>query len=151
LDILIEEGFEYDSSIFPIVHDRYGVPGSSRFPHVIRRGNGKGILEFPLSTISLLGWNVPVAGGGYFRLFPYGFIRWGLRRINRDERQPAIFYLHPWEIDVEQPRLQGGFLSRFRHYVNLDKTEGRFRQLLSDFRFGPVQEVLGALPGGVAL
>jgi polysaccharide deacetylase family protein (PEP-CTERM system associated) len=142
LDILIEEGYRYDSSIFPVRHDRYGIPLSPRHPYTINRPSGT-LLEAPASTTALGPFNLPVAGGGYFRILPYGWTRWGINRVNRTERRPAIFYLHPWEIDPGQPRLKVGALGRFRHYRNLDKTEQRFRQLLSDFRFAPMIDVLG--------
>jgi polysaccharide deactylase family protein, PEP-CTERM locus subfamily len=145
LDILIEEGFEYDSSIFPIRHDRYGMPDSERFPYIISRDGYGEIKEFPLSTIRFLGVNFPVAGGGYFRLFPYRFTRWALNRINKVERKPFIFYFHPWEIDPDQPRLKPGYVSRFRHYVNLSKTDGKLRKLLGDFKFTPVKNVLASV------
>jgi polysaccharide deacetylase family protein (PEP-CTERM system associated) len=137
LDVLLEEGYTYDASIFPIRHDRYGIPGAPRHPHVLHRAAGS-LIEAPPSTIRLGATNLPVAGGGYFRLLPYRWTQFGIRRINRTERKAAIFYLHPWEIDPEQPRLQAGALSRFRHYRNLRKTEGRLRRLLQDFRFGPL-------------
>ncbi len=146
LDILIDEGFRYDSSIFPIHHDRYGVPDGPRFPHTIQREKGT-IVEFPLSTIRLFGTNVPIAGGGYMRLFPYRFMRWGLRRINRDEGKPAIVYFHPWEIDADQPQQAVGRLTRFRHYHNLRHMQEKIRRLLEDFSFGPVREVLQETPG----
>jgi polysaccharide deacetylase family protein (PEP-CTERM system associated) len=142
LDILIEEGFLYDSSIFPIYHDRYGMPGYHRSCHILN-GQGKGqLVEFPLSTIRLAYINIPIAGGGYFRLYPYAFTRWGIRHLNRKERQPAVVYLHPWEIDPQQPRIGAKGLSRFRHYLNLDKTESRLIRLLHDFRFGTMAEVI---------
>jgi polysaccharide deacetylase family protein (PEP-CTERM system associated) len=144
LDILIEEGFRYDASIFPIHHDRYGIPGSPRHPYQLRRGTAA-ILEVPASTVQWGPLNFPVAGGGYFRLLPYGWTRWGIRRINTREQRPAIFYMHPWEIDPEQPRLAATLLSRFRHYRNLDQTEHRLRQLLSDFRFGTMRGLLAHL------
>lgn len=144
LDILIEEGFTYDSSIFPIYHDRYGYPGFSRFPvKVSRLGVGE-VVEIPLSTVRLLGRNIPIAGGGYLRLFPSRFTRWGLRRLNKKENQPAIVYLHPWEIDVGQPRLNGNMLSLFRHYVNMKSTEGKLQRLLETFRFAPIREVFSS-------
>src|SRR6266511_605870 len=142
LEILQEEGFPYDSSIFPIHHDRYGIPGYQRFCHVVNGHAGNGLLEFPISTVRLAGSNIPVAGGGYLRLFPYTLIRWGIRRINAREDQPALVYLHPWEIDPGQPRIQASALSRFRHYVNLEKTEQRLVRLLQDFTFGTVLAVL---------
>jgi polysaccharide deacetylase family protein (PEP-CTERM system associated) len=142
LDILIEEGYSYDASIFPIHHDRYGIPVSPRHPYRLSRGTGS-LIEAPASTIQVGPLNLPIGGGGYFRILPYFWTRWGIRRVNRVEGRPAIFYLHPWEIDPEQPRLPARGLSRFRHYRNLDKTEARLRQLLRDFRFGPMVHVLG--------
>ncbi len=144
LAILVEEGFEYDSSIFPIRHDRYGISGFPRFPHRMTIEGGS-LIEYPLSTLQLAGAVIPVAGGGYFRLFPYGFTRWALRRINFAEKQPVIMYLHPWEIDPDQPEMPSSALTRWRHRVNLDKTEGRFRSLIRDFKFGPVREVIKSL------
>lgn len=141
LDILIEEGHRYDASIFPIRHDRYGIPVSARHRYLVERDCGS-ILEIPASTIQWGMLNLPIAGGGYFRILPYWWARWGIGRVNRVEGQPAIFYLHPWEIDPEQPRLKAGWLGRFRHYHNLDKTDGRLRRLLSDFRFGPLRSVI---------
>jgi polysaccharide deacetylase family protein (PEP-CTERM system associated) len=142
LEILREEGFAYDSSIFPIRHDRYGIPGYRRFCHALNGPEGSTLVEFPISTLRLAGVNVPIAGGGYFRLFPYAFIRWGLRRINEKERQPALVYLHPWEIDPAQPRIRARALARFRQYLNLQKTEERLVRLLQDFRFGSMSTVL---------
>jgi len=142
LDILVEEGFEYDSSIFPIRHDRYGIPNGKRFPHAISGNNDRNIIEFPLSTIRFCGTNFPLAGGGYFRLFPYWLTRWGLNRINKAEKQVFIFYLHPWEADPCQPRFNPGYISRFRHYVNLDRTLEKLRKLIGDFRFTTVKNVL---------
>ena len=141
LDVLIEEGYQYDSSIFPIRHDRYGIPVSDRQPYRIDR-NGGSLIEVPGSTTRLGPMNLPVAGGGYFRILPYRWTQWGIRRVNEQERRPAVFYLHPWEIDPDQPRLHAGRLGRFRHYRNLDSTEQRLRQLLSDFRFQPMQALV---------
>jgi polysaccharide deacetylase family protein (PEP-CTERM system associated) len=141
LDVLIEEGYAYDSSIFPIRHDRYGIPVSPRHPFVLTRETGS-LVEAPGSTTRVGPLNLPVAGGGYFRILPYAWTRWGIDRVNRLEERPAIFYLHPWEIDPGQPRLGAGMLGRFRHYRNLDKTEARLRQLLTDFRFGPMSQML---------
>lgn len=143
LDIIAEAGFEYDSSIFPVRHDRYGIPDAPEFPHRMKISNGQSIVEFPLSTVKLLKYKLPVAGGGYFRLYPYGITRAGLSLINR-RQQPFIFYLHPWEIDPEQPKVSAGWLSRFRHYNNLDKCEPRLHHLLSDFKFGTVERVLSS-------
>ncbi len=140
-DILIDEGFSYDSSIFPIRRDRYGIPNGNRFPHLIYGKNKNAILECPLSTVVILNYHIPVAGGGYLRLFPYWFIEWGLRRINQKENQPAIIYLHPWEIDPDQPKIKTSRINQFRHYINLDRTQIRLQKLLSTFSFGPIREV----------
>ena len=141
LDILIEEGHAYDASIFPISHDRYGIPDSPRHPYYIQRG-GRSMVEMPASTVRVGPVNLPIAGGGYFRILPYAWTRWGIARLNRLEQQPAVFYMHPWEIDPAQPRLPAGGLGRFRHYRNLHKTEGRLRALLTDFKFGTVASLL---------
>jgi polysaccharide deacetylase family protein (PEP-CTERM system associated) len=191
--VLMEEGFKYDSSLFPIHHDFYGFPNAPRFPFVISMNGSNNfefqmlnfdlqetqssvnptnssnpinpsnpsaspqhndtphsafriphsIVEFPLSTVRLFGQNIPISGGGYFRLFPYPIIRKGLKRINEQEKQPFIFYIHPWELDFEQPRIDGArWKSQFRHYVNLNKTEDRFKKLLADFRFSAISDVL---------
>jgi polysaccharide deacetylase family protein (PEP-CTERM system associated) len=145
LDVLHDLGFLYDSSTFPIHHDRYGISNGARAPYYHHLPEGRRLLEFPLATVQLLGKNVPVAGGGYFRLFPYQFTRWALRRINEREKAPAIFYLHPWEIDPAQPRINGSRLNRFRHYVNLDKTEPRLRRLLNDFQFAPIRTLASSM------
>lgn len=142
MDILIEEGFKYDSSIFPIIHDRYGIMDFNRFPVRINLNGSGSILEFPLSTIRLFNSNFPVAGGGYFRLFPYILFKKGIKRINNLEKQPAIFYFHPWEIDPEQPVQDVGWKTRIRHYTNLHKTEDRLKRLLSDFKWGRVSDVI---------
>jgi len=141
LDVLIEEGYLYDASIFPIHHDRYGIPVSARHAYVVEREMGS-LLEVPASTLRWAGLNLPVGGGGYFRMLPYAWTRWSIDRINRAENRPVIFYLHPWEIDPGQPRLDGALLSRIRHYRNLDKTESRLRSLLKDFAFGPLRDVM---------
>lgn len=146
LDILIEEGFRYDSSIFPIRHDVYGMPDAERFPHDIRRMEGT-IREFPLSTLRLgpggRRFNFPVGGGGYLRFLPVQFIRWAIRQINFVESQPAVLYFHPWEIDPGQPRIRASLKSRFRHYCNLDTTLGKVRALISTLPFAPMSTVLG--------
>jgi polysaccharide deacetylase family protein (PEP-CTERM system associated) len=141
LDILIGEGFTYDTSIFPIVHDRYGIPVSSRRPYAVSRPQGT-LTEVPGSTVRVGPWNLPVAGGGYFRLLPYAWTRWGIARLNNLERESAVFYLHPWEIDPDQPRLPAAWLGRFRHYRNLDRTAGRLESLLREFRFGPIRDLV---------
>jgi polysaccharide deacetylase family protein (PEP-CTERM system associated) len=141
LDILIDEGFSYDASIFPIHHDRYGIPVSPRHPYVLQRAGS--LVEAPASTVKWGPVNLPIGGGGYFRILPYAWTRWGISRLNDVEGLPAIFYLHPWEIDPKQPRLDAPALGRFRHYYNLDKTEGRLRALLKDFAFSTMVAVLG--------
>lgn len=144
LDILCEEGFTWDSSIFPVRHDRYGMPGTPHAPYLLKAPGGGTLKEFPLSTCPIGSYRLPIAGGGYFRLYPYWLSRWGLGKINR-AGQPFIFYLHPWEIDPEQPRLQVSALSRFRHYNNLDKCMNRLEALLGDFSFGSVRDVLSSI------
>jgi polysaccharide deacetylase family protein (PEP-CTERM system associated) len=144
LDVLIEEGHTYDASIFPIRHDRYGIPDAPRHPFVVTRAAGS-LVEAPASTVRIGPLNLPVAGGGYFRILPYAWTRWGLGRVNTHERRPAIFYLHPWELDPHQPRFAAGRLSRFRHYRNLHLTEARLGRLIDDFRFAPLSEVLDRL------
>jgi len=145
LDILVEEGFTYDSSIFPVLHDTYGIPDAERFPHTLQTGAGP-LVEFPLTTLPFqLGWKkmrLPIAGGGYLRLLPSGIIQHGIAGINQRERQPAVLYFHPWEIDPDQPRIKAGMKSRFRHYLNLDKTEGKLRKILSELQFGTMSSVL---------
>jgi polysaccharide deacetylase family protein (PEP-CTERM system associated) len=143
LDVLIEEGYVYDSSIYPIRHDRYGIPDWPREVRRIERAAGS-IWELPGSTLRVAGSNLPIGGGGYFRVLPYAWTRHGIRRLNAAQ-QPAIFYLHPWEIDPEQPRISAGRLSTFRHYRNLAETEHRLRRLLRDFPFGRVSDVLANL------
>jgi polysaccharide deacetylase family protein (PEP-CTERM system associated) len=154
LEVLMETGFRYDSSIFPIVHDRYGIPGAPRFAHRIPiGGNDCAMAELPLSTISICGQRLPVAGGGYFRLLPYGLTRRAIRHLNEVEHQPAVVYLHPWELDRHQPRLSVGRLTRLRHSINIDETEAKLCRLLADFRFGPAAQVLaeaGVLVSGDA-
>jgi polysaccharide deacetylase family protein (PEP-CTERM system associated) len=142
LEILGEEGFEYDSSIFPIVHDNYGIVGAPRFPHSKALKCGKELKEFPPSTIRLWGMNLPVAGGGYLRLLPYQITAWAIRRINQVEGQPAMVYLHPWELDIDQPRIAASWLSKFRHYQNIGTTERKCAKLLEEFSWAPMEELL---------
>lgn len=183
LRVLAEEGYRYDSSIFPVHHDVYGFPEAPRFPFKVSlngdvqtvrsfaaansfarsnrsnvsnssnnsnvfnisndSNNSNAIWEFPISTIRLFGQNLPVAGGGYFRLFPYWLVKRLLGHINRTEQRPFIFYLHPWEFDLDQPRIDTASLkSRLRHYLNLDKVENRFQRLLSDFSFVPIRDLI---------
>lgn len=137
-DCLAEVGYKYSSSIYPIRHDHYGMPNSPRFPYEVRSN----LLEIPITTLSYCGKNFPSSGGGYFRLLPYSISSWMLNRVNRVENRPAIFYFHPWEIDVTQPRIPGvSWKSRFRHYVNIGKTESRLNQLLSDFSWGRMDQI----------
>lgn len=149
LDILCDAGFTYDSSIFPIRHDRYGMPGTPEHPYRLTAPSGGQLVEFPLSTARILGYRMPVAGGGYFRLYPYRVTEFGLAQINRQGR-PFIFYMHPWEIDTGQPRIDASLLSRFRHYNNLGRFEPRLQRLVDRFRFSTVRDVLGDLDLAVA-
>ncbi len=145
ISILIEEGYTYDSSIFPVLHDRYGMPDATPTIHLLR-GEAGCIWEVPPSSVSVLGMQVPVAGGGYFRLYPYPLLRLMLKRVERTGR-PLVMYLHPWELDPDQPRMDGSWLSRFRHYLNLRKTEDRLRSLLEDFSFNSIHETLESAVG----
>ncbi len=138
-DQLAEAGYEYSSSIVPIQHDLYGIPGAPRFPFSTAGG---ALLEVPITTVPLAGRNINCGGGGWFRLFPYAFSRWALRRVNRLDGESGIFYFHPWEIDPEQPRQQQlGAKTRFRHYLNLSRTYHRLDKLLSDFSWGRMDEI----------
>lgn len=141
LDTLIDLGFHYDSSIFPIRHDRYGIPDASPEPGPVTAPSGRTLIEFPMVPAKVFGMKVPVCGGGYFRIFPYWLTRAGLRQINGGGRA-FPFYLHPWEIDPGQPRIKVGTLSRFRHYTNLRRCEARLARVLSEFPFAPAREVL---------
>lgn len=140
LEVLAEEGYRYSSSIYPVRHDHYGMPDAPRFKH--RPMGEAGVIEIPISTLRLGGRNLPVGGGGYFRLAPYAAFRWALAKLNRDDRQPAIFYFHPWEVDPEQPRPEGlPAKTRFRHYVNLSRMEHRLAAMLNDFAWDRVDRV----------
>ena len=141
LKILAEEGFKYDSSIFPIRHDRYGFPAYSRFPRMEETGPDKEILEIPMSTIKIFGENLPVGGGGYLRMYPLWFTHYAIRKLNEKEKRSAIVYVHPWELDPDQPRLRGALLSKFRHYINLEKTESRLESLLGAFKFRSIGDI----------
>jgi polysaccharide deacetylase family protein (PEP-CTERM system associated) len=139
LEVLAETGHRYSSSIYPIRHDLYGIPDAPRFRFEV--GASK-LTEIPITTVSLFGRNWPAGGGGYFRLFPYALSKWALERVNRVDGQSAIFYVHPWEIDPEQPRLDGlSWRTRFRHYLNLQRLERRLDQLLADFRWDRMDRV----------
>ncbi len=140
LDILKECGIRYDSSLFPVRNNRYGLPGAPRWPHTLE-GHGAGLREFPLSTLEWFGRTLPVSGGAYFRIYPYAFTRWAYRRINREGRA-FTFYLHPWELDPGHPKIPLPQRIALTHYFNLGATEGRLQRLLQDFRFAPMGEVL---------
>jgi len=144
LDILAEEGFTYDSSIFPIHHDLYGVPGASRYPWTYASACGKTLLELPPATVPVLGTNMPAAGGGYFRILPLSFTEWAFRNFEKAEKS-LVFYLHPWEIDPEQPRIRGPLKSRLRHYTNLASTQGRLERLLQSYSFQTFAEYIRGL------
>jgi polysaccharide deacetylase family protein (PEP-CTERM system associated) len=143
LPILIEEGFGYDSSIFPIRHDRYGMRQAPAHCHLQSTPSGS-IWEIPPSTVQFGSLRAPIAGGGYFRLFPYPLLRSLLKSV-QDEGHPLVMYFHPWEIDPSQPRLKAPWMSVLRHYTNLHKTERRLVRLLTDFRFAPIQEAIAPI------
>jgi len=138
LEILAELGFTYDSSIFPIHHDRYGIPEAPRAPFRIMTASGP-LMEYPITTFRLRGRNLPVGGGGYLRILPEWYTRMGIRRV-QGEGLPVIVYVHPWEIDPAQPRLRGRLTSRVRHYTNLSKTYGRLRHILKEGSFTSFRE-----------
>lgn len=140
-DCIAEAGYAYSSSVYPVHHDHYGMPDAPRFPY--RLDNG--LLEVPVTTMRWLGRNWPAGGGGYFRLLPYAVSRWQIGKVNREEGRSAIFYFHPWEIDPGQPRVREALIkTRFRHYVNLERTESRLRCLLRDFAWERADRVFAA-------
>ena len=141
LDILRDLGLRYDSSIFPVKNYRYGIEDAPRWPYSLDT-DGRPLAEFPITTWRVLGVNVPVAGGAYFRIYPYFFTKMALEAVGKGGR-PLVFYLHPWEIDAEHPRIPLARRIAATHYFNLGATEGRLRRLLRDFRFAPMSEVLG--------
>jgi polysaccharide deacetylase family protein (PEP-CTERM system associated) len=137
-DCLREMGYRYSSSVYPIRHDHYGVPDGERAPYEARSG----LMEIPIATVRRLGTNFPAGGGGYFRFLPYRASRWLIETVNREENRPAVFYFHPWEIDPGQPVVKdAGAKTRFRHYINLHKTETRLRRLLADFQWGRMDHI----------
>ncbi|MFH1655621.1 MAG: XrtA system polysaccharide deacetylase [Candidatus Omnitrophota bacterium] len=138
IDVLIQQGIRYDCSIFPIKHPRYGIPTAPRFAYKIKAG----LIEFPPSTIRILNFNFPVAGGAYLRILPYNIMKGAIRHLNK-KNKPANIYIHPWEIDPEQPRIKMPIARHFMHYSNLYSTEKKIRSLLKTFKFAPVKEVLG--------
>ncbi len=144
-DVLAATGHRYSSSVYPIKHDHYGMPDSPRFAYRLENG----LLEVPVTTLRLMNRNLPSSGGGYFRLLPYPLSRWMIGRVNREDRESAIFYFHPWEIDPGQPRIAGiDAKTRFRHYVNIERTDGRLQNLMADFRWGRMDQIF--LPGALA-
>ena len=139
-EILAEEGYRYSSSVYPIHHDHYGMPKAPRFS--FRHDGPRALLELPITTIKVMGQNLPCGGGGYFRLLPYTLFYWALKRVNGHDGQACIFYFHPWEIDHDQPRMPDlPFKTRFRHYTNLDRMESRLRSLLDDFSWGRLDRI----------
>ena len=148
-DALLEAGYRYSSSVYPIKHDHYGMPDSPRFAYAVREG----LLEIPVTTLRLFNRNLPSSGGGYFRLLPYAVSRWLIQQVNAKDAQSAVFYFHPWEIDTEQPRIDGiDSRTRFRHYVNIARTHARISQLLGDFAWGRMDEIfLGRKTGKAAV
>ncbi len=141
LDILVEAGFIYDSSIFPIRHDRYGIADINPLPHKLETPGGHSIVEFPITILKTRLINFPVAGGGYFRLFPYTFTRWALKHVNQQQNE-FVFYIHPWEIDQTQPVIRkAGLVTKFRHYNNIKNCKQKLEKLLADFEF----DTLGAI------
>ena len=136
--VLAQEGYTYSSSVAPIKHDLYGIPDAPRFVHSRVEGS---VMELPITTTRLLGRNIPCGGGGWFRLYPYQLSSWAINRVHKQDNERAIFYFHPWEIDPEQPRIDGlNLRTRFRHYQNLARMEPRVKQLLKDFQWGTMAE-----------
>lgn len=145
LDILAELGFTWDSSIFPTRHDNYGIPGSPEEPYRIITSQGAALTEFPLTTAKVMGQAIPAAGGGYFRQYPYALSRWLFERASENQTKPQIFYLHPWEIDPDQPRVpNASWFSNFRHYTNLKRCLPRLERMIQDFHFGTMSDSLGS-------
>lgn len=138
-DVLAEQGYRYSSSVAPIKHDLYGIPDAPRFAHTYADG---AVIELPITTTRFLGRNIPCGGGGWFRLYPYALSSWAINRVRTDDGERSIFYFHPWEIDPQQPRVDGLSLrTRFRHYQNLTKMEPKIERLLKDFDWGTMAEV----------
>jgi polysaccharide deacetylase family protein (PEP-CTERM system associated) len=149
-EILADLGFSYDSSIFPIKHSNYGMPRAPRFAFLIKTVSGL-IAEFPMPTLKIGKVRAPIGGGAYLRLLPYWYTRWGIRFINTNEDRPACVYVHPWELDSEQPRMNGSISGRLRHYFGLRSTESKFRRLLADFELQPLGSLVEELKCDSAL
>ena len=147
-DILSDLGFQYDSSIYPIQHDLYGLPGAGRLPYTHQLGGAQTLREFPPATVKLAGMTLPAAGGGYLRIFPLAYTHWAFRQIERTSDNPVIVYLHPWEVDPGQPRIEGKLKSKFRHYTNLNKMTGRLRSILGRYSFWAFRDLLAASGSG---
>ena len=145
LDILAEEGFQYDSSVFPVRHPSYGIPDAPRTPYWINTPSGR-ILEFPMPTLAIGSMRSPIGGGAYLRFLPYSYTRWAIRHLNRQENFPVCVYIHPWELDPEQPRMGGSLSARARHYFGLRGTEFKLRKLISDIEFCPLGSLISEIP-----
>ena len=147
-EILASLGFRYDSSVYPIQHDVYNNPGAPRVPGGIAGGT---LMEFPIATLAVGKTNLPLGGGGYLRILPYSYTRWGLLHLNRVTKMSAVVYIHPWEIDPEQPRFPASALSQFRQYTGLRRTAAKLERLLRDFRFAPIKEVFSKQLASVSM
>jgi len=147
LDVLVECGFEYDSSLFPVVHDRYGIPGAPREIHLVTTPGGASLVEVPPTTVQIAGMTLPAAGGGYLRLFPLAVTDWAIRRLNDHEGRPAVVYLHPWEVDPDQPRVRVGPLARWRHYGGLHGMTAKLTRLMRRYRFTTMEEIVDGFAG----
>ena len=144
LNILVEEGFQYDSSVFPVEHPSYGIPDAPRTPYWINTASGR-ILEFPMPTLSIGSKRSPIGGGAYLRMLPYIYTRWAIRHLNQHENLPVCVYVHPWELDPQQPRMGGNLSVRGRHYLGLRGTETKLRRLIRDVEFCPLTSLIGQL------
>ena len=140
-EILLQEGYSYSSSVYPIWHDRYGWPKFGNHPRRMASDKNGEIWEVPLTVGSIGPIRIPFGGGGYLRIYPLWLTHWSIRKLNKKERRSAIVYVHPWELDPDQPRLQGTLLSKFRHYINLEKTESRLESLLGTFKFQSIRDI----------
>jgi polysaccharide deacetylase family protein (PEP-CTERM system associated) len=147
---LAELGFQYDSSVFPVSHPNYGMLQAPRFPFVVKTGAGD-LVEFPLPTLQIGHKRAPLAGGAYLRILPYAYTRWGIEFINKHEGRPVCVYMHPWELDRDQPRMKVALTARLRHYAGLGSTEPKLRNLLSDFNFSPLSALIDEWKSGADL